>query len=312
MRRRRPVRALAALLALGLVLLVANAVLAERASKPARADVGRILELPGGDVQVREDGERSSPALVLIRGWTGSIRWWDGVTPALALEHRVVRIDLLGHGGSEMPRGGYAIEKQADLVAQAMGRLGVDRATVIAHSLGGAVATALVERHRERVERLMVIGTSPGGAGHLSVMERIPMWPLVGHATRTLAPDALIRSRLEETFIEGADVPDAFVDGLDRMTWNAFHDTAAAGVGFREDRPLPDRLATARIPLHVVFGSRDNVADPEHAKRYRSVPGARVQMLDGLGHTPHVERPGLMARLILRFAAAGQSASIRA
>lgn len=302
MRRRRLLRVVAVLFALWLVVLAVNAVLAERASKAARADVGRILDLDGGDLQVREDGDRGSPPLVLIHGWTGSIRWWDRVTPALAERHRVVRVDLLGHGGSEMPRGGYAIEKQADLVAAAMQELGVRRATVVAHSLGGAVATSLAERHGERVAKLMIIGSSPGGVGHLSVLERIPLWPVVGQATRSFTPDPMIRARLEETFIEGTDVPDAFVDGLDRMTWNAFHDTAAAGAGFREDRSLPERLAAARAPLHVIFGKEDNVADPDDAKQYRAVPGAEVQLLDGLGHTPHVERPDLMARLILRFA----------
>ena len=302
MRRRRLLRVVAALFVLGLVVLGVNVVLAERSTKPARADVGRILKLADGDLQVREDGDRGAPALVLIHGWTGSIRWWDRVTPALAERHRVVRVDLLGHGGSEMPRGGYAIEKQADLVAAAMRKLGVRRATVVAHSLGGAVATSLVERHRERVAKLMLIGSSPEGVGHLSILERVPMWPVAGHATRSFTPDAMIRARLEETFIEGTDVPDAFVDGLDRMTWNAFHDTAAEGADFRDDRSLPDRLAAARVPLHVVFGTEDNVADPGDAKQYRRVPGAQVQLLDGLGHTPHVERPELMARLILRFA----------
>ena len=302
MRRRPILRVAGLLLALGLVVLAVNVVLAERATKPARADTGRILELPDGDIQVREDGSRDAPPLVLVHGWTGSIRWWDRVTPALARAHRVVRVDLLGHGGSEMPRGGYAIEEQADLVAAAMRELGVRRAPVVAHSLGGAVATALVERHHERVERLMIIGTSPGGVGHRSILERIPLWPVIGQATRSFTPDAMIRARLEETFIEGTDVPDAFVDGLDRMTWNAFHDTAAEGADFREKRSLPDRLRAARVPLHVVFGSRDTVADPDDAKRYRRVPGARVELLRGLGHTPHVERPELMARLILRFA----------
>lgn len=303
MRRRRILRVLAVVLVLALVALGVNVVLAERATKPARADGGgRILGLPGGDIQVREDGDRASPPLVLIHGWTGSIRWWDRITPALARRHHVVRVDLLGHGGSEMPRGGYEIERQADLVAAAMDELGVPSATIVGHSLGGAVATSLVERHRDRVDRLMVIGTSPGGTGHLSIMERVPLWPVIGHATRSFAPDALLRSRLEETFIEGTDVPDAFVDGLDRMTWNAFHDTAAEGADFRDDRSLPDRLAETGVPLHVIFGTEDNVADPDDAQQYRAVPGARVQMLDGLGHTPHVERPELVADLILRFA----------
>ena len=300
MRRRRIVRVLAAVAAPAILVLAVNVVIAERATKPAEAGIGRVLELAGGDLHVREDG-RGSP-LVLIHGWTGTIRWWDAVTSLLEDRHRVVRVDLLGHGGSEMPREGYEIEKQADLVAAAMEQLDVPRATVVAHSLGGAVATSLVERHRDRVERLMIIGSSPGGVGHASLLERMPLWPVIGHATRSFAPDALIRQRLEETFVEGTDVPDVFAHGLDRMTWNAFHDTAAEGADFRETRSLPDRLTAARVPLHVIFGEEDTIADPGDARDYRAVPGARVELLPGLGHTPQVERPTLIAEHILRFA----------
>ena len=103
-RRRRRI----ALLAVALIaaLLALNMLLVERDTEPANADIGRVLDLPGGDVHVREDGEPTDPPLVLIHGFQASLRWWDRVTPALAREHRVIRIDLLGHGGSEKPRDG--------------------------------------------------------------------------------------------------------------------------------------------------------------------------------------------------------------
>ena len=295
---RRVFLVIAALVLVAIGALILNAVLAERDVEPARADVGRILRLPGGDMQIREDGPRDGPALVLIHGWTGSMRWWDRVTPALAERHRVVRIDLLGHGGSAKPRRGYEIEAQADRVAAAIRRLGVTRARVVAHSLGGTVAASLSERHRPLVDRLMLIGTSPAGAPHVSLIERLPTLPVIGQAVRSLAPDAVIRGSLEQTFIEGTKVPENFIDALDRMTWNAFHDSAAAGVRFRKARNLPDRLTDAGVPLLVVFGARDNVADPRGANDYRRVPDARVETLPDLGHSPQVERPDLIIRRI--------------
>src|SRR5918997_6794259 len=178
MRRRR-----IALLVLGAIaaLLALNPWLVGRETEPADPDIGRILELPGGDVQVREDGDRGDPPLVLIHGFQASLRWWDRVTPALARENRVIRIDLLGHGGSEKPRDGYSMEEQGDLVAQALEELGIRRAAVVGHSMGGQVVTALTERHRELVDRLMVIGTGPENRFNKNrFTQRIATMPVIG------------------------------------------------------------------------------------------------------------------------------------
>jgi uncharacterized alpha/beta hydrolase family protein len=100
------------LLALGLIALVAialalNALVTSAETKQAQSDTGRVVELPGEDLHVLDVGPRRAPPIVLIHGYTGSIRWWDGVIRRLAREHRVVAVDLLGHGSSDMPRDGY-------------------------------------------------------------------------------------------------------------------------------------------------------------------------------------------------------------
>ena len=57
---------------------------------------------------------------MLLHGWTAAANWWDRVTPALAKDHRVVRIDLLGHGDSAKPDDGYSMNEQADRMAAAL------------------------------------------------------------------------------------------------------------------------------------------------------------------------------------------------
>ena len=90
---------------------------------------------------------------MLLHGFACSIGWWDEMTPALARDHHVIRFDLLGHGGSEKPKEGYWMESQARLVAAALDRLGVRRAAVVGHSMGGGVATALAEQRPALVDR---------------------------------------------------------------------------------------------------------------------------------------------------------------
>src|SRR5687767_1053578 len=113
------------------ILLTLNTIAVDHETKGAEVTVrgGEILELAGGDVQVLDVGPRSASPIVLIHCYTCAIDWWDAMLPQLRRGHRVVAIDLLGHGGSEKPGSGYEIENQASLVAQALSRLGVRRAT---------------------------------------------------------------------------------------------------------------------------------------------------------------------------------------
>jgi pimeloyl-ACP methyl ester carboxylesterase len=90
-----------------------------------------------------------------------AIDWWDDVAPALATDHRVIRIDLIGHGGTAAPASGYSIERQAALASAILDKLGVDRVTVIGHSMGGEVATALAELKPQRIVRLIFIDSPP-------------------------------------------------------------------------------------------------------------------------------------------------------
>jgi pimeloyl-ACP methyl ester carboxylesterase len=299
MRKRRI--ALVVLVAVA-ALLAVNTWLVERETEAADPDIGRILELPGGDVQVREDGDRGDPPVVLIHGFQASLRWWDGVTPALAREHRVIRIDLLGHGGSEKPRDGYGMEEQGDLVAQAMEELGIERAAVVGHSMGGQVAVALTQRHRERVDRLMIISTATENRFNKNrFTQKLATFPVIGHAISRATPDSAIRKQVDLAFADGTDVPDLLYDDPKRATYNSFSGSRKASRAYRDEKPLDERLAGSKIRLHVVFGEDDELVDSKAAKEWLSVPGARVAVLPGRGHTPFVERPGRLAGIIAEF-----------
>src|SRR5262245_35867169 len=152
-------RILLGVVAVVVVLLVVDTIVVDRQTKAAKADAGRIIDLPGGDLQVREDGPRDAPNIVLLHGFACAIGWWAGVIPALARSHHVITFDLLGHGGSEKPREGYGMDDQAHRVSAALDRLGVRRATIVGHSMGGAVATALIEERRPLVANAVLIDT---------------------------------------------------------------------------------------------------------------------------------------------------------
>jgi pimeloyl-ACP methyl ester carboxylesterase len=284
-------------------LLALNTVLVERDTEPADADIGRIVELPAGDVQIREDGDPSDPPLVLVHGFQASMRWWDLVTPALARERHVIRMDLLGHGGSEKPRDGYSMEEQGDLVAQVMEHLRLRDAAVVGHSMGGQVVTALAERHPELVDRLMVIDTAP--ENHFNkgrFPQKVLATPVIGHALSRVTPDSAIRDNVDLAFADETDAPELLYDDPKRATYNSFTGSRDGTREYRDEKPLDERLAGSGIPVDVIFGSEDELVDPKGAHAWDGLPKLRIAVLPGAGHSPNVDRPGQMARIIAEFA----------
>ena len=298
---RRGWKIAAAVVAVLVLALVVNAIVTSRETKPAKADGGQIVALPGGDLQVRQDGPRGAPAIVLIHGWTASIHWFDRLTPYLDRRYRVVRVDLLGHGGSAKPKNGYSMEQQADRVAGALERLGVRRALVAGHSTGGEVAIALVARHPGAARGLVVIDSEPDERFvDPDLLAKFSLLPFIGPAMKRLATDGTIREGLGQAFEKGFDVPDVFVDDFNKLTYTAYKKTYDESGDYVDDGHLARDLRSVRVPRLVIFGKDDRLVEPaaEAAGFYRTRFGVRVALVPGAGHSPMVEQPAATARLL--------------
>ncbi|WP_037896513.1 alpha/beta fold hydrolase [Streptomyces sp. NRRL S-920] len=238
------------------------------------------------EAPITASGPPDAPALVLIHGLAGSAAWWDPVVPALARAHRVLRVDLPGHGRSARPpRGGDDIPAQARRVAAALDGLGVDRAAVAGHSTGGLVGTALAEQRPDLVGALALINTGPSPDAHLPqpFPARLVTAPIVGRWMWRVRNDAAIRRGLDTAVAPGTTA------------------TAQKSLDYLGGRELTARLAQLTAPLMVIFGTRDRRRQPFPAERYRVVPGLRLELLPGVGHTPMLESPTRTAELLLAF-----------
>ena len=121
----------------------------------------RYLELHGDRVAYRDEG--SGDVLLLIHGMAGSSETWRAVMPQLSKRYRVIAPDLLGHGLSAKPRSDYSFGAFAVLLRDLLDELGMARATIVGHSLGGGVAMQFVYQHPDYCERFILI--SSGGLG---------------------------------------------------------------------------------------------------------------------------------------------------
>ncbi|TYB57718.1 alpha/beta fold hydrolase [Microbispora tritici] len=257
------------------------------------------LSLDDGDIHVCQDGPRDAPALLLIHGSASSARSWDSLVPLLTGSHRVIRIDLLGHGRSAKPAGpSYATPDQGRRAGVALDRLGVERAIVVGHSSGGAVATALAERRPDLVIALVLINTGPGMAAFIASESAViapSQWPPADEQIRRFASTGFSRA--------GYQIPQELLDEVRMMTYHTLTATMAGTRAYLEEQALPERLTALGKPLLGSFGEDDRRGRSSSAADYRTVPGAKVELLPGLGHSPILEDPARTAGPLLAFTA---------
>ncbi|MFG6198121.1 alpha/beta fold hydrolase [Nonomuraea sp. JJY05] len=257
------------------------------------------LSLDDGDIHVRQDGPRDAPALLLIHGSASSTRSWDALVPLLTGSHRVVRIDLLGHGRSAKPADqSYAIPDQARRAGAVLDRLGIEHAVVVGHSSGGVVATALAEERPDLVTALVLVNTGPSLGAFIAPDPAGPgpsQWPPTDEQLRRFASTGFSRA--------GYQIPHELLDEVRAMTFHTFATTMQATRHYMEQRALPDRLRGLGKPLLVIFGEDDRRWRSSSASDYRAVPGAKVELLPGLGHSPLLEDPPRTAAPLLAFTA---------
>ena len=279
---------------IGLAALIAalavNAIVVGGDTKPAEVTVpgGTLLSVPGGEVQVVEGGPRNGAPVVLVHCFTCAIDWWDAMRPALEREHRVIAIDLLGHGGSEKPDGGYGMKEQAAMLADVLRALEVRGATVVGHSLGGTVATALATETEGLVEKLVIVDQAPDEseeyeAEGLPFTAALTFKPVLGETLWTLTPDFAIEDGLGAAFAPGYDVPDEFIEDFKQMTYSSYDESAAAEGEYTDERPLDERVTDAGVPLLAIFGDEEQIYDsPAALEAYGEVPGAKTVMVRGV------------------------------
>lgn len=256
-----------------------------------------LLHPDAGDIHVCQDGPRDAPALLLIHGSAASARSWAAMVPLLATSHRVIRIDLPGHGLSSEPAGhDYETPAQGRAAGTALDRLGVEHAVVVGHSSGGYAATALAEQRPDLVTALSLINTGPSLDAFISPESSAPIDPSQWPPT-----DEQIRGFASTGFREGYEVPQDLVDEVRGMTYHAFTTSMQSSRAYLHQQALPGRLTALGKPLQVIFGDQDRRWRPSSAADYRAVPGAKVDWVPGAGHTPILEDPPRTAALLLAF-----------
>lgn len=263
----------------------------------------------------------SGPALLLIHGIGDNSATWNEVIPHLAKSYTVIAPDLLGHGRSDKPRADYSIAAYANGMRDLLTVLGIERATVIGHSLGGGVALQFAYQFPQMVERLVVV--APGGVTKdVNPALRFAALPVANEALRLLQlPGALdvisVAGKVADQLYRGPfnsvaifhDAPDlvrVLRDLPDPTAREAFLRTLRAVVDWRgQVVTMLDRCyLTADLPVQIIWGDRDAVIPVSHAHlAHSALPHSRLEIFAQSGHFPFHDDPIRFLRVVEDFIA---------
>jgi pimeloyl-ACP methyl ester carboxylesterase len=224
--------------------------------------------------------------VVLIHGMVNSSKHWERVALRLAERYTVVAPDLLGHGDSAAVRGDYSLGAHACSIRDLLTTIGIDRATVVGHSLGGGIAMQFFYQFPQRVERLALI--SSGGLGHeVSPMLRGAALPGAS-AGIWLVANRRVRERIERV-------------GERMRARGSRRGLYLQAIG-RAMRPLQEAAARllGGLPTLIVWGERDNTIPMKHGlAAHERIPNSRFVTLPKAAHFPNLEDPEGLADALL-------------
>ena len=257
------------------------------------------MSLTATEPRIAWERRGAGPPLVLVHG-LGYARWgWEPVAGPLAARFEVLLLDNRGIGASDAPAGPYTAAAMAEDVVRVLDEAGLERAHVVGTSLGGMVAQELALAHPDRVDRLVLACTTPGGelahpipAGTLALIAEAP----------TLDPTVALRR-----FVENALAPDASGELVERILAHrvanpqppaAWQAQAAAGTTFAAG----DRVRGIAAPTLILHGTEDAVVDVRNADVLASlIPETRVELFAGCGHLFFWERPDRFIQVVTEF-----------
>jgi pimeloyl-ACP methyl ester carboxylesterase len=273
----------------------------------------KYVDLHGERVAYVDEG--SGEVLLLLHGMAGSSQTWRSVIRPLSRQFRVIAPDLPGHGESNKPRSDYSLGAFAALLRDLLDELGVTRATIIGHSLGGGVAMQFLYQHPDYAQRLILIGS--GGLGPdvgltlrlLSAPGAELVMPIIA-PRQVLAAGERVWSWLRKVGIEaprGEEIWRSYSTFSDAPTRQAFLRTLRSVVDYRGQAVSAlNRLnSKTELPVMAIWGDRDAIIPVKHAYAAQQArPDIRLEVLAGVGHFPQVERPAEVVELIEDFIAA--------
>ncbi|HEU5305018.1 MAG TPA: alpha/beta fold hydrolase [Gemmatimonadales bacterium] len=272
----------------------------------AKADVKLAGSARDGEVRLEtgvrlrytEQGNPAGHPVILLHGYSDSRFSFSSLVPRLVARHRVYALDLRGHGESDQPAEGYSMRGLAEDVLAFMDEKGLDKATVVGHSMGSFVAQQLAITAPGRVARLVLIGSATsirGMQGFTEFQDAVMRLndPIPTEFAREFQVST-VHQQIDPAFMDRA-----VAESL-RLPARVWHELMA-GMASTE---LAATLGKHHIPTLLLWGNRDAVFPrSEQDALLAMLPSARLKVYEETGHAVHWERPAEVAKDLEQFIA---------
>lgn len=263
-------------------------------------------EVQANGITIYYEVAGSGDPLVLISGLGYGLWQWHKMVPGLAEHFQVITFDNRGAGQTDKPPGPYTVQILAADTVGLLKALGIDKAAIMGHSMGGFVAQEMAINHREVVSKLVLASTNFGGPNHIPVTPEA----MAVLSDRSGDPVELVKRGVAIATAPGfvEDKPDVLQELIDyRLSVpvppDAYNAQLQVGLGLLSaEASFEKKLQHVPIPTLILFGEYDKVVPPGNADLLdKELPLSQVHILPNAGHMFPMEVPDEAVRVLVEF-----------
>lgn len=237
--------------------------------------------------------------VILLHGWLGSWELWRDTIEILGREYRTYALDFFGFGDSLDRNANFSVSNYVDLVNEFMDRLGIVKAPLIGHSMGGTVSLGVAHRYPERVVKVTVIG-SPIQGNSLNFFLKLSGFKRIADLTFGI-PGVLPGFVYAITHLAANDGP-ALHAMVKKDLTNVTVDSFFQSIGTLRQTDLRNDLHELQMPLLGIYGRKDIIVSPKQSKvLLQHAPTAKEAWFENSGHFPMRDEPDRFHRTIREF-----------
>jgi 2-succinyl-6-hydroxy-2,4-cyclohexadiene-1-carboxylate synthase len=261
-----------------------------------------LTRLNGIDFHVEIEG--SGPPLLLLHGFTGSVRSWDEVRSDLARSARVIAVDLIGHGLSASPDDArrYTLEWSTRDLSSLLDTLWVETVQVLGYSMGGRVALHFAVRRPERVRGVILESASPGIEDDVERQRRVETDEALAQRVVARGMEAFVAEWEGQPLLEPAPHVSPERRAAQRAQRLANRPLGLAnslrGMGAGQQAPLWSALRDLRAPVALIVGERDARYRAIASRMCEQLPAGTRWVVANAGHTVHLDQPERFVELV--------------
>ena len=260
-------------------------------------------------VRVRYVVKGDSSPVLLLHGFGEFLESWVFNIDPLSEHYRVYALDLPGHGLSEKPATDYSLPAAVKFITDFMQTMGIERASLIGHSIGGHISLKMAISSPDKVNKIIPVD-SVGLTYKTPLLYRLCALPVLGDIFIKPTVKAGLRQGMKRAFYNQDRITEEMID-LDYKylkmpgAKRAMLSIIRSGIGLNGPRPeaiILDKLHMVRSPTMFIHGAQDRAIPLKYAKHAsRLIPGARLKVIEACGHCPHIEKADEFNEAVIAF-----------